>query len=362
MFADLVHNEMVTMLNQMYAEMNVNNPLSLEELATINPSLHAQIRAKAEEAARVIMARRNQAASPVQHGGAQQQQYRTGASPQMYPPATDSVGRKRPSEFSAVGGPAHIPYGRQQYAGASNPQYAQQGRAPQGQAHYSSRFNPGYTNQRRPQASAHYPTAGGQQGGYDGGRLTSTSSAAQAPGGFAQGQGQQLEFAAEEEMDPAGCELDESREEEETEDIHAKYASDFFVNGFLCEVPVVIDVTRVQDLRDVLESRYSPSGESKQDGDHATPPAQAHQMSEGFLEASRIMTQRLSSYLADVQIPPRLPQILFGPLPLSPVYAPTAEALEEQAKRSKAAKEAAVEKPVHKIPMPPFRCASLVYF
>eukprot|EP01038_Epipyxis_sp_PR26KG_P007574 gene7574-10318_t len=46
-FSDLVKNEMIATLNQMYIEMNVTNPLSLDELAVANPNLYAQIEAQA---------------------------------------------------------------------------------------------------------------------------------------------------------------------------------------------------------------------------------------------------------------------------------------------------------------------------
>jgi hypothetical protein len=59
-YLDLVKNEMINFLNQMYAEMNVQNTLSLDELALVNPSLFQQIRAKAEEKATSILATRTQ--------------------------------------------------------------------------------------------------------------------------------------------------------------------------------------------------------------------------------------------------------------------------------------------------------------
>jgi hypothetical protein len=113
MFTDLVQNEMVALLNQMYAEMGVDNPMSLEQLAAANPSLYAQIRAKAEESARAVLAQRQRGASP------QQQPLRAPAAaaraPASYPPVAspqgmyaghaqpDVTGRKRPGEFPHAG-------------------------------------------------------------------------------------------------------------------------------------------------------------------------------------------------------------------------------------------------------------------
>jgi hypothetical protein len=62
-YADLIKSEMVNFLNQMYREMQVTNPLSLEELAIANPQLFAQIRHKAEENANALLAMRQRKVS-----------------------------------------------------------------------------------------------------------------------------------------------------------------------------------------------------------------------------------------------------------------------------------------------------------
>ena len=94
------------------------------------------------------------------------------------------------------------------------------------------------------------------------------------------------------------------------EEIRAKYSSDYFVNGFLCEVPVVLDVERIRSLHEVLACNYTSASPTANNSDGTE--SSGITMSEGFAAAARSVTARLGTYLADVQVPPRLPQILFG--------------------------------------------------
>lgn len=57
-YADLVQSEMVNFLNQLYREMNITEPLSLQELANANPELFEKIRLQAEENANAMLAMR----------------------------------------------------------------------------------------------------------------------------------------------------------------------------------------------------------------------------------------------------------------------------------------------------------------
>ncbi|KAJ1410390.1 hypothetical protein B484DRAFT_482768 [Ochromonadaceae sp. CCMP2298] len=224
-YSDLVKSEMVTMLNQMYAEMNVTNPLSLDELARENPDLYGLIQGKAEDNARATMARRDVTASS--------------------------------------------------------------SRYPAGQAQYQQQ-------QQHRQQPAPPPK-------------------------------------------PAPEDLSQHAE------VEAKYASELFVNGFVCETPVVVDVNRVASLRDALVLDC----ESKENGGHLTP------VSHGLKNAAQRITKRLTAYIHDVNIPPALPPFLFGLLPLEPIFAFSAAAQME------AAAELRNRAPVHKLPVPPFRADEL---
>jgi hypothetical protein len=50
-FQDFVRNEMNSILNQMYSDMKVTNPLTIDEIAVQNPQLFANLKLKAEESA-----------------------------------------------------------------------------------------------------------------------------------------------------------------------------------------------------------------------------------------------------------------------------------------------------------------------
>mmetsp|Transcript_15939 Transcript_15939/g.32286 ORF Transcript_15939/g.32286 Transcript_15939/m.32286 type:complete len:916 (+) Transcript_15939:79-2826(+) len=446
MFADLVQNEMVTMLNQLYAEMNIQNPMSLDQLAAANPSLHAQIRAKAEEAARGIIARRKLSASPTLSGMIPPPpmaptmrlpaSYPPVASPQpayMAPVAGNLAGRKRTAEYQQP--PNGAPY-----RGVSAPAAAATGYPPVRQNQYSNRYNtagnartfpgptqftgaPQYFQEQKPQQlhqHMYYHPRRTAESTADGDATTAPSRT----------------LTPEEEAQRAAALRRREEERLHDEELRAKYSSDVFVNGFLSETPVVVDVARVQALVDVLRCQYTNiitnsnnsdysnnrntcndintinnSAESSiptnsdinnyssnnNDGDEvqvkqegkinqtiSSTPSSAESasvvpteipvvvVSDGFASATMTLTRRLDSYLKDIYVPPRLPQILFGPLPLLPVYNPSAEALDEQA-RLKAKAEAAANaqpatsivpigqqvRPVKKFPIPQFRVDEL---
>jgi len=331
MFADLVQNEMVTMLNQMYAEMGVKNPMSLEELHQKNPSLYAQIQHKAEESAELIMSKRQSTSSPVQRHPAAASQYSQypAPSPTQY---ADVTGHKRgPAYQGAAQGqyPHQRPYNAQtNYNDSYNDNYYHQSNYPQTQYHqYKSRYN---TTQ--PSNDHRYPAHSTANSNTNMSRDRSTNATAS-------NLGSEIHSA----VTPS--------EEHLHEEILSKYASDYFVNGFLCEVPVVIDVARVQALRDVLQSHYISSPSGSEQANNTSPS----KLPAGFEAAAAGVTKRLSMYLNDIQVPPKLPQILFGPLPLRPIYAPSAEAVEEQNSKNKARDAAAAVKPATKLPVPPFR-------
>lgn len=69
-----------------------------------------------------------------------------------------------------------------------------------------------------------------------------------------------------------------------------------FVNGFVCETPVVVDIDRVSTLLQRLKHLHQG----------VDVPVKA------FDKASDVMTKRLQSLFDEVNIPPALPPILFG--------------------------------------------------
>lgn len=69
-----------------------------------------------------------------------------------------------------------------------------------------------------------------------------------------------------------------------------------FVNGFVCETPVVVDIDRVSTLLQRLTHLHQG----------VEVPVNA------FEKASDVVTSRLQSLFDEVNVPPALPPILFG--------------------------------------------------
>lgn len=74
----------------------------------------------------------------------------------------------------------------------------------------------------------------------------------------------------------------------------------FFVNGFVCETPVVIDVDRVATLLQRLTHAASAS------------TSNAGPVAGSLKRAAEKASRRLEMLLADVNIPPPLPPIILG--------------------------------------------------
>lgn len=300
MFADLVQNEMVTMLNQMYTEMGITNPMSLEELRLKNPSLFGQIQQKAEESASLIMNKRQTTSSPLQRhpvatAASQYSQYPVHSPSQQY--AADVTGRKRGPPYQGQY-PQQRPYNTAQGANYNEPYrdnyYHQTNPYPQAQYHqYKSRFN----NTAQSNPDHRYPPHTTALPSSNISRDRSTHASASNLGS---------------EIHSATAAQDDHLHEE----ILSKYASDYFVNGFLCEVPVVIDVARVQALSEVLQSQYTATTDDTNQSSTSSPS----KLPAGFEAAAAGVTKRLSMYLKDIQVPPKLPQILFGKFVCSFLY------------------------------------------
>mmetsp|Transcript_29458 Transcript_29458/g.65335 ORF Transcript_29458/g.65335 Transcript_29458/m.65335 type:complete len:759 (+) Transcript_29458:162-2438(+) len=325
-YSDLVKSEMVTMLNQMYAEMNVTNPLSLDELARENPDLYGLIQGKAEDNARATMARRDVTASS--------SRYPAGASrygPQSNP-QHDMAGKKRSADFGTA---SHYGPPQQQYRsdGQGREQSREHSREQQSREQ-QSREQQMREQQSREQQSREQQSRGDPR--YS--RVDVRGSSPLTNQGQAQYQ-QQQQHRQQPAPPPKPAPEDLSQHAE----VEAKYASELFVNGFVCETPVVVDVNRVASLRDALVLDC----ESKENGGHLTP------VSHGLKNAAQRITKRLTAYIHDVNIPPALPPFLFGLLPLEPIFAFSAAAQME------AAAELRNRAPVHKLPVPPFRADEL---
>jgi hypothetical protein len=375
MFADLVQNEMVAMLDQMYAEMGVHNPMPLAQLRAANPGLYDQIRVKAEERASAILAQRQLSSSPQNGAGGYNVRGQGGYGPVASPQAAYPAGAQRKRQ-------AEHPSQQQQQQWGPPAQYPRQD---QPATQYSSRFN---TATHNAGPSAYVAPEGGA---YPREQVYQRSSNGMSA----------------EEQEAARLAAEHRREEEARyyEELRVKYAPDHFVNGFLSEAPVVIDVARAQALAEILRSQYTSTGsliDSKnndnvgnltvgdaaplagdgvrvkiEDGGDVSGAASSHvahsvpeakpvmQLSEGFMATARTLTRRLDAYLRDIQVPPRLPPVLFGPLPLVPVYGQSAEALDEldrQRARDSAAAARVMQsrgpapvKVAAKLPVPPFR-------
>lgn len=198
---DVIRQEMGVMVNKMYQEMNITNPMTLDTLATANPTLYAQIRAQAEAAV-----------SSANQGTGQQQQL---------------AGVKRSISVSSSG-----------------------------------------TTLQGPAIKKTVAIAMGLP--------------------------------------------DDDYDKLQPENLVRKTASisSNLVNGFLCEASVIIDVNRVKLLANKMRgsSSINSSNTTLADSDIV-----------GYNKAAHVVTKRLDGFLENVSVPPSLPPILFGLLPLEPV-------------------------------------------
>jgi len=90
----------------------------------------------------------------------------------------------------------------------------------------------------------------------------------------------------------------------------------------------------------------------------AAAPAPAENVpSEGFHIAAKRVVRRLSAYIDDVNVAPRLPPILFAPLPLEPIFTPafTVATMKQQQASESESTAPRDRAPQLKIPTPEFR-------
>ncbi len=239
-FRDLVRNDMVAMLQQMYTEMNVTTQLSLDQLAEVNPALWDQMRIKAEDTASALLASR----------GVQISNRGPSNDPDL------SIARKRPlddappvqrrNEVTLVSQQQNRARISQQDSSRSHMQAPV--RAAQDSIQHSSEF--------QPQQRLHWGAA----------EVAALSEPAAQTTPAVQSGLQQVQ-------------------------------EHLYVNGFLCETPVVLDVDRLQVLGAQLAANY--------DG-------QAAPTSADFQAVAQRVARRLESYVKDIFTPPELPPLLFG--------------------------------------------------
>jgi hypothetical protein len=344
-----IQQQMTVLLDQMYREMNVANPMSLPQLHAANPGLFDQIRAEAEKAVKVSIAARN-ISSAIEFSSAAAaaaNQSRSRFASQQQPLVHDGRAAGR-----GVGGGGRGGAGR---GGDPRgiPPYQQQ------QQQYS------YAEQQVAMHSRAVPAASPVALG-PGGRVDRIAKKRIAPAQYddvdhdSSTDARDVELSAENESEVLERQLrqQEALEEERRVDqeMRAKYSSDFFVNGFVGEVPVVIDVDRVYALKQALQCLYGyghghgqetgvigsagadadagavaakeekdnevmdtsaegnngDSSSSSSSGREPAVPRKLTELAAGFQAASLSLTRRLEDYLSDIQTPPKLPAMLFG--------------------------------------------------
>lgn len=328
-FQDLVGNEMINLLNQLYSDLHVNERMSLEEIARENPALYNQIKQTAETNAEEILLKRARnpsssssfssvsnisSASNVNHFVSRFQN-----TPGLPGPTNngmmmtnDAQSRKRslPDDFQA-----HNLLPTKQQATSSTQHRNSPSRSGR-RGFFSENRNSSNASNIVSQSldQLFVPGAANARGGSGGVReapnltIPSSKDALYSKPQLALPQGQ-------------------------------------FLNGYINETPVVVDIERVQILtNEITTSSIAPAD---------------------ILQMASKLANRLTRYLKDVKLPPPLPPILFGkidcnlfctfcvitlllsgPLPVEPLY---------QTQKQPEKETSAAIAPVRKIPMPEFR-------
>ena len=318
MFNDLVKNEMVNMLNQLFAEMRVETPISLEELCRVNPPLYAQIQSRAEETAQAVLAHRM---------ATQQSSYAqlppTTTTTNNYPANNNSSfpssqqsfdynSRQQSLQATQLIQQQHQQ--QQQHSYATGQQQQQQSLhhpAPQHSYMHSSDLDPTFHNQlpTNNQLLSSYQQSKKRtidQDDYQGGQLHLQP---QLPL-IAHRHHHMMEIDTHHPLQPTTAAMsfphitaDETILLPQTASSSASASSSSsssspddssLVNGFVCEVPVVLDVGRLHHLVAALDN------------------TSAMKVTDNFRGAVLRVRARLHTYLKDLMVPPKLPSILFG--------------------------------------------------
>jgi hypothetical protein len=345
--SDLVRNDVLGMLHQMYVEMKVpvEQQLSLSDLQLSNPDLVTRMIQQAKINADMLLNSRNRP---------NQQQYQ-----QQQP--QQRINNNQQSFDSQSGGGGNQFH---QSSNVNNRQSSQNQNQNLGKRQFpdnnnnNSRFNqPAAAPRQQFNQPARQHQQSFQQSG--GSRFNSRDEHFQS-----QQQNINRNTGSSSRQDNYPSNSDHSSKQADTfgRDLPQPAVAAFspqdrlYVNGFICETPVVIDADRAQSLSSQLACNY-----------RETDPV----MSQAFVSVARRVTRRMDMYLADIFSPPQLPQILFGvylllfiesfpnylsivynfpgPLPLEPVLRPS----ESGARSGVSGGDKATERP--KMAVPPFR-------
>jgi hypothetical protein len=297
MFNDLVKNEMVNMLNQMFAEMRcVDTPISLEELSRVNPPLYAQIQSRAEETAQAVLAHRM---------ATQQSSYAQLPLTNNYP-SNNSSNNNYPSN-SFASSQQSFDYGSRQQSIQATPLIQQQQQQQQPLLHHpSTQHSYVHSSDLNPTFHNHLPATTSNQLSYQQSKKQRTIDYQQDDSSTMEYQGQHAPVDGHlfppGDSDRSGS-LPDSTTLPQTSSSSSSHSSSSsssspdessLVNGFVCEVPVVLDVHRLHHLVAALDGTA------------------AMKVTDHFRGAILRVRARLQTYLKDLMVPPKLPSILFG--------------------------------------------------
>lgn len=267
-YHDLLNNEMVNIIQQLYAGMPVNNIMTLEEISIENPSLYTQIRSQADAIAEELLLKRRNNPSSITSNNL------NNLSTNLNTSATtrfDPLNRKRPF----VDETANFP------------------------------------SKRHGDIAMNSPARGNNHRGFFADQQNFSSAASDSldrlflkPGGVG---GSGVGVASHHFPSSSSHMPLSSVQRPIVNANNGPLPAGNFVNGYINETPVVVDVERVQ----ALTSKFA----SLQNG----MIVEMNLPSNITSVASKIVS-RLQNYIKELKIPPALPPILFGPLPIEPLY------------------------------------------
>jgi hypothetical protein len=316
-YHDLLTNEMINVLLQLYQGMPVNEIMTLDEISLENPSLFNQIKSQAEVNTQTLLSNKIKALqnpSLLMGGGvnnvnnllnkfstsrfepmdstlsmqdvvaasSHQHHHPRGSNKRPYEDRPNNqFPSKRPHLHQSGSGssyqnqqPQNSPAG----GGGQNRSFFQENAAPAmnfNQNHASEPLNQLFQSSKSSQQfSGHQQQQ--SRGGYPQQHNQNI-----AEGGMSKPTGQQQQ---QQQQLPAGN----------------------YVNGYINESSVVIDVERVKALTNKLQQ--------------ASGATAGFSIPHNFPVVTNKLCSRLQSYLKDIKIPPALPPMLFGLLPMEPLY------------------------------------------
>lgn len=261
-FDDLVRMEMERMLNQMYSEMGVTDPMTIVELADANPALYQQMKLTSEETVKeTLLATSSQPTSNLNMLSHSMQGNVSNMGSDSA--VLDGYNNMNYSNYDSVNGNGKRPL-------STLSAVLEVAKRPQ----YSNSFPTGPSGQTYPQGfSIDFPSNDNNY--IDTKSIINQSTSFNGVGASSEG------------MEPTH-----------------PLASSVFINSFINEVPVVVDVTRVKKLSESLTNNViNSNGES------------ADSLVRDVYQFAAVRSlQRLDPLVAEVMIQPHLPNILLGSL------------------------------------------------